>query len=548
MASRLGTDLETSTLNSKSGIARRYHQTTKHSLQSLRSSRHFLDWRNEPLQYKIYQGLSLLPLPTDLPVSGKSTLSVLRPQDGYQGGVPGLVELAYLLYYCAGVTKKLVHPGGEIYFRAAASAGALYPIEVYIVCGDLPGLAAGVYHFNPARFGLHRLREGDHRFYLFAASGQDEQVSQAPLVLVFSGLTWRTSWKYQARSYRYHYWDCGTMLANALAAARAINQPAKVVMGFVDHQVDRLIGIDGGIEKSLCLLPVGDLSPPAMLTTANWDDLPPLHLAVRPLSNAQVDYPLIEDMHAASNLDDAEQVSAWRGEPFRWEDSKPGRQLFPLQPADDPGLPGKTFEEAVLKRGSSRRFQQQPIRFTELSTLLLQAAAPFSACWLGISGDMLNDLYLSVHAVDGLTPGLYVYHRKMSALELLQPGDFRGQAAHLCLGQDLGGDASVTIFFLADLNAILGRYGNRGYRLVQMEAGITGGNLYLGAYALGRGASGLTFFDDEVVHTFSSHSDGMEAIFVVALGVPAPSGTSRGRIIQIGPGGQVNVRTHGGML
>jgi SagB-type dehydrogenase family enzyme len=548
MAIRLGTDLEGSKLNSKTGIARHYHQVTKHSLQSLRSSRHFLDWRNEPLQYKIYPDVAVFPLPAELPVYGKSTLSVLRTQDDNQDAVLGLRELAYLLYYCGGITKKLVHPGGEIYFRAAPSAGALYPIEIYILCGDLPGLAAGVYHFNPARFGLHRLREGDYRSYLSAASGQDEQVAQSSLVLVFSGLTWRTSWKYQARSYRYHYWDCGTMLANALAAARAMDQPAKIVMGFVDHQVDRLIGIDGENEKSLGLLPVGSLTQPAMLATADWDDLPQLDLAVRPLSNAQIDYPLIDDMHAASNLDDAEQVSVWRGEPLEWEDPKPDRQLISLQSPDDPGLPGKTFEEAVLKRGSSRRFQQQPIRFAELATLLLQAAAPFSACWLDISGDMLNDLYLSVHAVDGLTPGLYVYHRKLQALELLQAGDFRGQAAHLCLGQDLGGDASVTIFFLADLDAILKRYGNRGYRLVQMEAGITGGNLYLGAYALGRGASGLTFFDDEVVHTFSPQAAGLEAIFVVALGAPAASGISRGRIIQIGPGGKVNVRTHGGTL
>jgi hypothetical protein len=97
----------------------------------------------------------------------------------------------------------------------------------------------------------------------------------------------------------------------------------------------------------------------------------------------------------------------------------------------------------------------------------------------------------------------------------------RGEAAHLCLGQDLGGDASVTFFFLADLKAILERYGNRGYRLVQMEAGISGGKLYLGAYALGRGATGLTFFDDDVVRFFSPHAAGLEAIFVVAMGAPA---------------------------
>lgn len=534
-------------LNSETGQARRYHQATKHSLHSLRSSRHFLDWRNEPLQYKIYPDLAVLPLPAQLPVSGLSALSALHAPEVALETTPSLRQLAYLLYYSAGITKKLLGPSGETYFRAAPSAGALYPIEIYLVCADLPGLSAGVYHFNPAQFGLHPLRQGDYRGYLTAASAQEREVARAPLVLVFTGLTWRTAWKYQTRSYRYHYWDCGTMLANALAASRAMDLPAKVVMGFVDAQVDRLIGVDGDAEKSLCLLPVGRLPSTAPLAVENWTDLPQLDLAVRPLSGAQVNYPLIREMHTAANLEDAAQVSAWRAEPLFWEDPQPAGQLFPLQPLDENSLPGKTFEEAVLRRGSSRRFSQRPLPFSEVSTLLLRAAAAFPACWLDSSADLLNDLYLSVHAVEGLAPGLYVYHRQLGALELLQPGDFRGQAAHLCLGQDLGGDASLTIFFLADLNAILARYGNRGYRLVQMEAGITGGNLYLGAYALGRGASGLTFFDDEVVHSFSPHAAGLDAIFVVALGVPAPAEAPRGRMLRIPPGGSVNITPRGGM-
>jgi SagB-type dehydrogenase family enzyme len=534
-------------LNSEIGLARSYHQATKHSLQSLRSNRHFLDWRNEPLPYKIYPDVDVLPLPTELPESGTSAISALHPQTGNKEASPGLDELAYLLYYSAGITKKLVDPGGETYFRAASSAGALYPIEIYVVCTDLPGLAAGVYHFNPARFGLHLLRDGDYCSYLSAASAHDRQVAQAPLVLVFTGLTWRTAWKYQARSYRYHYWDCGTILANALAAARALDLPAKVLMGFVDQLVDRLIGIDKENEKSLCLLPVGSLSQTVPLEVVDWDNLPQLDLTVRPLSLTQVSYPLITEMHTASNLVNAEQVSAWRGEPLSWGKPNPGGQVYPLQPLHETSLSGKTFEEAVLRRGSSRRFSHHPIRFLDLSTLLLQTAAPFPACWLDSGGDMLNDLYLSVHAVEDLPAGTYVYHRKLQTLELLDRGDFRDQAAHLCLGQDLGGDASVTFFFLADLKAILDRYGNRGYRLVQMEAGITGGNLYLGAYALGRGASGLTFFDDEVVQTFSPHAAGLEAIFAVALGVPSPAGASQGRIVRIPPGGQVNVRNQGGI-
>ncbi len=74
------------------------------------------------------------------------------------------------------------------------------------------------------------------------------------------------------------------------------------------------------------------------------------------------------------------------------------------------------------------------------------------------------------------------------------------------------------VFFLADLERVLGRFGNRGYRIAQLEAGILGGRMYLAAYGLGLGATGLTFYDDEIVDFFSPHAEGKDAIFMVALG------------------------------
>jgi len=78
----------------------------------------------------------------------------------------------------------------------------------------------------------------------------------------------------------------------------------------------------------------------------------------------------------------------------------------------------------------------------------------------------------------------------------------------------------VDIFFLADLKRALDRYGNRGYRCVQLEAGAIGGKIYLAAYAQHLGATGLTFFDDEVINFFSPHAKDKSAIFLVAVGKP----------------------------
>jgi SagB-type dehydrogenase family enzyme len=133
----------------------------------------------------------------------------------------------------------------------------------------------------------------------------------------------------------------------------------------------------------------------------------------------------------------------------------------------------------------------------------------------------LNDLYLIVHAVEGLPAGAYVYRWQKRGLELLKEGDFRRDAGYLGLGQAIPADCSVNIYFLADLHRALERFGNRGYRAAQLEAAIMGGKIYLAAYAQRLGASGLTFFDDDVTEFFSPDAAGKSVMFLVAVGKSA---------------------------
>jgi SagB-type dehydrogenase family enzyme len=167
----------------------------------------------------------------------------------------------------------------------------------------------------------------------------------------------------------------------------------------------------------------------------------------------------------------------------------------------------------ILRRGSSRKFELEPITVEQLSTIL---NASTRGIWHGIP--LLNDLYLIVNAVEGLAPGAYFYHSSDGRFECLKEGHFRNEARYLGLQQDLPGDAAADVFFLADLNRVFERLGNRGYRAVQLEAGILGGKMYLAAYAQRLGATGLTFFDDDVIKFFSPHAKDKSAIFLVALG------------------------------
>jgi len=498
-----------------------YHNGTKHSYQSIRANPHYLDFDNQPVPFKIYTELEPIALSAHLSSSAMpslSAISALAARRDRQAS-PTKQTLAEILFLCAGITRRRKYPGGEMLFRAAACTGALYHVDLYLVCDELQEIPAGVYHFSPHDFALRPLRQGDCRGVLARASAAEPSVVEAPAVLLCASTFWRNAWKYQARAYRHCYWDNGTVLANLLAAAAARALPAKVVLGFVDGAISELLGLDPKREAPLSLVALGcSAAQPALSTTP----LVPLVLPTEPLSKTEVDYPAMRAMHEASSLESADEVVQWRAASDSHSVEKGdrsadgGRRVFLQTPSDD-DMPSATIEEVIVRRGSTRRFARESITFGQLSMLLDRATRGIFADFLH-AGDSLNQLYLIVHAVDDLAPGAYVYRRDLHALELLKEGDFRRQAGDLGLGQDIPADCSVNVYFLADLNRVLDRFGNRGYRAAQLEASIIGGKLYLAAYAQGLGASGLTFFDDDVTEFFSPHAAGKSVMFLIALG------------------------------
>jgi SagB-type dehydrogenase family enzyme len=193
--------------------------------------------------------------------------------------------------------------------------------------------------------------------------------------------------------------------------------------------------------------------------------------------------------------------------------------VIPLEPGNE--TPQDSLEAVIQRRGSTRQFSRESISFRQLSTMLDRATHGVPTDFLPPGEAPLNDLYLIVHAVEDVAPGAYVFRPESRALELLKEGDFRRQAGYLGLGQEIPADCSVDVFFLADLHKVLQRWGNRGYRAVELEASIAGGKLYLAAYAQGLGASGLTFFDDDVTEFFSPDAAGKSVMFLLALGKSA---------------------------
>src|SRR5271169_1842160 len=288
----------------------RYHDGTKNSYWSIRNNPHFLDWANRPRLFKVYPKVATFPLPRDVPQTGVAALSAISDAvpSSRADAFPDLQDLARILHFSAGITKQRASPDGEIYFRAAACTGALYEIELYVVTGDLRGLNAGVYHFNPADVSLRLLRKGDFRRNLAQATAMDPAVAHAPAMIICTGTYWRNAWKYQARTYRHFGWDNGTLLANMLAVSAASGLPAEIVLGFVDGESNRLLDLDTRREVSLRLVPIGRQAESSLPAQR---EAPALGLETIPPSENEVEYPAMLEMQDSSSLESEEEVNQW---------------------------------------------------------------------------------------------------------------------------------------------------------------------------------------------------------------------------------------------
>src|SRR5437016_4918280 len=330
-----------------------------HSAQSVRTGGHGLDWAIKPEPFKIYPGLPVVALPRDFSVPDRDALAAISGGPSATARLD-LERLAALLFFSAGVTKRQVYPGvGTMSFRAAPSTGALYQTEVYVVAAEVEGLDSGVYHFSPGDFSLRRLRKGDFRGAL-AIAAADEDLASRPATLVLSAIYWRNTWKYQARGYRHLFWDSGSMLSNLLAAANALDLPARVVTGFVDLEVNGLLALDGEKEGALVLTPVGGQGTAAAPAAPVIGAIEP---EVIPLSSSEVDYPLLRDAYANSALDSESEVMAWRE--AAWRSARPPAGVLVPLPPPRPSA-GRPLADTILARGSTREFSGAALVAVEL--------------------------------------------------------------------------------------------------------------------------------------------------------------------------------------
>lgn len=438
-----------------------YHRLSSYRPPSAPGARPYFGERDDPRMVQGYQ-----PMQADRRPPPCKTYPELPAE-------PVPVALDEALFLAAGVVRVREHPvGGRMLFRAAGSAGNLQPLEVYVVD------EGRVLHYEPEAHAVKAIGR--------AADG--------PATVVVTGVPWRTGWKYTERGFRHLYWDCGTMLAQLLAA----RPDGRVHLGFVDADVAALVGADGVHELPLAVVVLGDGEPA----------LTPRGVTERGvLAHAALEFPVVTATQAAGALETPEAVVAWR-------------VATPSPPAPAPVTFGTGLGDVVRRRGSTREFARGATASAEVLVDAFRAAtAPLNSDATEPGGTLLEHSVL-VHAIDGWPRGV---HRWLPAAQdfhlVARRDDSRDLGRHLCLDQALGGDGLYTAFHGAELERIVrSPLGDRAYRAALLEAGVVEGRLHLAAYALGVGATGLTFFDDDVRRACATTAWPM---LVTAVGTPA---------------------------
>jgi len=182
-------------------------------------------------------------------ISIEETLLERRSIREYEDIPLTLTEVSQLLWAAQGITD----PAG---FRTAPSAGALYPLEVYVVIGNVEGVTEGVYKYNPDERELVKVKEGDTRNELTVAALGQTPVRDGSIVIVISAVYEETTQRYGDRGIRYVYMEAGHAAQNVYLQAVSLNMGTVVIGAFRDDEVKRILNMPDR-EDPLYIMPVG---------------------------------------------------------------------------------------------------------------------------------------------------------------------------------------------------------------------------------------------------------------------------------------------------
>lgn len=489
-----------------------------------------VDWEDGPLAYKLYRGLQVVPLSSEVPLTLEGRQVPVKPD---------LRHIGHFLWYIFGLTQfsqsvpasnSMVQNMGllQMYRRFVPSGGALYPNELYVYL-KLEDLPEGVYHYDVAHHRLVLLRKGNFDAYVARALGNRCDVSACFGAVFVSTLFWKNFFKYNNFSYRLQGLDAGTLIGQLLEVAKRFGFASGVYFQFLDRAVNNLLGISEQEESVYAVIPLS--TEPAIQWFADRSEGERECSATelcRELRAVKHDYyvrsrrvkefPMLIKMNEASLL----------------ESFRPIRQIGDERIVDCedqavalPQVKRLSYDLATISRkrfSPDGDFIMAKISQEQLAYLLQEATASFRYR-NDLDGAPENpvsrvSLYVCLYNVEGIPDGAYRYDSAAHTLRRIRQGDHR-----LKLQQGMPSDnvnlSQVPLCFhvAGDKGHLATALGYRGYRIQQMEAGMLVQRLLLAASAIGIGGHPLLGFDarlcDEI---YKMTSQGITSLIQIPVG------------------------------
>jgi SagB-type dehydrogenase family enzyme len=496
--------------------ASEYHRKTSYDRNDMKG--HGLDWANQPTVFKSYPGLDTVSLaePEEpLPDVFLSEL-VKRKSVREVGAAVSFPQLSRIIGLAHRVTAKARHGAGYFYYRNVASAGALYPFELYVGAKAVSGLDDGLYHHTLGLGALTRLRAGDMTAALADGLQTNEGLSWTAAFFLTS-IFFRSAWKYRDRAYRYHLLDTGHLAESLLLALVACGLSARWCVDFDDDKINALLGVDPTKEVCLGAAVIEGKELPSQTNPQVLSVSVSGSADASRVSPHEVDFILIRQAHAASSA----VVRASRppvggmlqhlGLNMKQRIDLPSGRFRPEK---------MSYVEAVSARRSKRNFVSQAIpseAFHGLVELLSATTFPGrgDVCWT--AREVLS-VGLLCGNVQGFDPGFYVLDPEGKALCLAAEGFMNDKMARICLDQAWLAYSALHVVFLSNTEVLENCWGPRGYRYAMLNAGRLGQRFYLGATSMGLGCCGIgAFFDDEAGQLLGTNQ-ATRLLYLVAVG------------------------------
>jgi len=508
------------------GVVKGYHEQTKHHPHRYSRSLGYMDWDNQPVPFRLFEGTPQIQLPL-INIDRNLPYSALYECNEDSPDLISIESVAIMLELSMGISAWKKYHTSEWALRINPSSGNLHPTECYLVLPDFPRQQACVTHYNPH---LHVLEKR-------ALVNRNQELwpkNCGGFGIILTSVFWREAWKYGERAFRYCHHDLGHALG-ALRFACNLNGWKMTLIPHISEEIlDRFLGFDkfkcadGEAEHADCLCWIdGKQNDPEEIS--EWinsqEDLKYEHHPNR-LSLEHVDWEIIDMVQKASRTNDSDsfEISNYSN------------------PAHKNLTSSFTAEAIIRRRRSAQNYDQQTSR-TDLPTFIhaLKKTLPGEGCPFDVFPyEAQVHLAIFVHAVEGLESGLYILVRNSKHFEslknsthssfdwhqvkeelpfyILQTGDFRARAQSISCMQTIASDSAYALGMLAHFDSVLMEAPSM-YPKLFWETGLVGQVLYLEAEAHDLRATGIgCFFDDEMHRILGLKSAEWQSLYHFTVG------------------------------